>query len=188
MISKIIKEIVRGKMFFCSFILIYVPIIWWAVLSGNPMAIKAVWIMTLFLGIVIFIVGIVTSMEAWQSPSWSRTKAKLTECFVKKISDSEGSSYAPGVVYQFRVGDRHYYGSSYDFSDFFSSRIAANQKIESLQESVDQEGYIDIYYKPDEPDLNVIYPGVHPIHGIRLIFGLALIGIPLLTLFGIIQW
>jgi len=188
MFSKIIQEIVRGKMFFCSFVLLYVPIVWWAVLSGKPIAIQTTWIMTFFLGIIIVIVGIVTSIEALQSSSWSKAKAKLTECKVKRISDTGGSTYAPSVSYQFRVGDRQYIGSSYDFSDISGSRIGANRKIEFLKERLDREDCIDIYYGPDQPELNVIFPGVHPIHGVRLVFGLVLITLSLPTLLEVIQW
>lgn len=188
MFFKVIKEIVRGKAFFCLFFLFYTVIIWWAVLSGQPIAIKATWIMTFLLGIIIVIVGIVTSIDAFQSTSWSIIRAKLTACKVKKISDVDGSTYKPLVVYQFRVGDRHYFGSNYDFSDISGSQITATRKIESLNKLVDSEGYINVYYKPSEPELNVIFPGIHSIHGIRLVLGLVMMVISFLTLSGIIQW
>lgn len=188
MFSKLIKEIVRGKIFPCLFIFLYVGVIWWAVFSGQPIAIQSAWIITFLLGIIIIIVGIVTSLDAWQSPSWTVTRAKLTKCDVKKISSSDGSTYEPAVIYQFRIGDRHYMGTNYDFSDTSGSRIAATRKIESLKKLLDSEGYINVYYKPSEPELNVINPGIHVIHGIRLVFGLVLVGISLSTLSGIIQW
>jgi len=188
MFSKIIKEIVRGQTFPCLFLLLYIMITWWAVLSGQPIAVKATWVMTFLLGIIIVITGVVTSIDAWQSHSWLIVRAKLAECFVTKGFDSDGTTYAPAVVYQFKVGDRHFQGSSYDFSDFSGSLTTANEKIESLRQLVDADGCINIYYKPSEPELNVIYPGVHPIHCIRLIFGFILIGLSLLTLVGIIQW
>lgn len=188
MFSKIIEEIVRGKVFPCLFILIYVVIVWWAVLSGQSIAIRATWIMTCLLGIIIIIVGVVTSIDAFQSSSWSVARAKLTKCGVKKISDSDGSTYAPSVIYQFRVGDRHYIGTNYDFSDISASRTAADRKIESLEKLLDSEGYINIYYKPNKPELNVICPGVHLIHGIRVVLGLVMVVVSLLTLLGIIRW
>ena len=138
--------------------------------------------MTFLLGIILVIVGIVTFMKAWQSPSLSIVRAKLTKCELKKNYDAEGSTYEPTVIYQFRIGDRHYIGTKYDFSDVAGSRITTERKIKSLKELVDSEGYIDIYYQTSEPELNVIYPGIHPIHGVRLIFGLVLMIVSSLTL------
>ncbi|MGD1922209.1 MAG: DUF3592 domain-containing protein [Pleurocapsa sp.] len=187
MFSKVIKEIVRGKIFFCSFILFYVPILWWAVLSGRSIAIRAAWIMTFWLGVVIVIVGIVTSIDACQSHSWSRVRAKLTKYDIKRNSDSDGTTYELSIMYQFKIGDRNYRGTNYDFSDFAGSLASAERKIESLKQLVDEEGYINVFYKPSDPELNVICPGIHPIHGIRLVFGLALMVLSLLTLWEIIQ-
>lgn len=188
MFSKIIEEIVRGKVFFCSFILIYIPIVWWAVFSGHPIAVKATWGMTFLLGIIMIIVGIATSIDALQSHSWLVARAKLIECDIKKNTDPEGTTYKPSVAYRFVVGDRHYIGTNYDFSDFAGSLTSAERKIASLKQLVDAEGYLNVFYKPSDPKLSVICPGIHPIHGIRFAFGSILIVLSLLTLLEIIQW
>lgn len=194
MFSKIIKEIVRGKMFFCSFVLLYIAIIWWALLSGQSIAVKAALVMTCLLGVILIIVGIATSIEAIQSHSWLTARAKLTKHDLKISINPNGTShrnrktYKPVVSYQFKVGDRNYIGSNYDFSDFSGSKISAKRKIESLRLQLDEEGYIRIYYKPSDPEINVIYPGIHLIHGVRLVLGLMFMLVPLLTLLGIIQW
>ena len=45
-----------------------------------------------------------------------------------------------------------------------------------------------VHYKPEDPSINVIHPGVHFVAYMRLLVGVGGVAIPILSLLGYIQY
>ena len=45
-----------------------------------------------------------------------------------------------------------------------------------------------VHYKPEDPSINVIHPGVHFVAYIRLLVGIVASAIPIMSLLGYIQY
>ena len=182
MFNKIIVEITRGKVFPCIFLLCYSVVLPLAFIQQNPLMIRIAWWMSLALGLIVILHGIVSWIDAYQSKNWPRVKAELKQCLVRYSQSDE--VYKPVVKYEFYLKSKKYTGRHIDFSDMYGSKASAEAKVNRVKDRADD---LYVYYKPNDPTLNVIEPGIHTIHPIRLVFGIAVTVISILGIVGIIK-
>ena len=143
------------------------------------------WAMTLVLGFFIFITGIVTLNEARASKTWPQTIAKLKSASLGYRSGSKGGRlYYPVVKVEFKVDGQSYSGTEYDFSASAEQKDKAEQK----RQEIKQAHPLWVYYNPKNPAMNVIHPGVHFVHSLRLILGLGMMVIVSLSWLGYIDY
>ncbi|MEH6448385.1 MAG: DUF3592 domain-containing protein [Oleispira sp.] len=143
------------------------------------------WAMTIILGIFIFITGIVSIQEGRQSFHWPQANAKLKGARLISHSGSKGGmTYAPKVTCSFVVDGQEYEGTEYDFSASYTSKEKAQKKVTEIK----CMQTLLVHYKPEDPSINVIHPGVHFVAYMRLFVGVGGVAIPILSLLGYIQY
>lgn len=143
------------------------------------------WAMTIILGIFIFITGIVSVQEGRQSFHWPQANAKLKGARLISHSGSKGGmTYAPKVTCSFLVDGQEYEGTEYDFSSSYTSKEKAEKKVTEIK---GMQAML-VHYKPEDPSINVIHPGVHFVAYIRLLVGIVASAIPIMSLLGYIQY
>ena len=93
--------------------------------------------------------------------------AKNVRCTLDSRSSSSSNSggsnrvYGPVIKCFIIVNGIKHDGTSYDFSDSYGARIVAEEKINEIESIKDN---LSIHYKPDDPSINVIHPGVKFVH------------------------
>ncbi|MCI2282465.1 DUF3592 domain-containing protein [Colwellia sp. MSW7] len=155
-----------------------------AMFTNNAFLDSIAWVMLIILGVFIFITGIVTRKEAIDSHNWPKVEAKLLRASLKSTSSgSGGRSYTPDIKCKFIVGGSEFKGTEYDLSAGYGSKAKAEDKINLVK----QMNPLFIHYKPSAPEINVINPGIHFTHYIRIIIGIVTVIFPLLIWSGIIE-
>lgn len=143
------------------------------------------WSMTIILGIFIFITGIVSIQEGRQSFRWLRANAKLKSTSLRSHSGSKGGmTYAPKVTCSFVVKGQKYEGTEYDFSSSYTSKDKAAKKISEVKAMLP----LLVHYKPQDPRINVIHPGVHLVAYLRLLVGISAVVISAMSWLGYIRY
>lgn len=142
------------------------------------------WLMTIVLGLFVFITGCVTLNDAKQSHQWPMAQGKWLSGSLSQHSSNGSIKYAPNIRIQFKVAEKVYDGTQYDFSASYGRKELAQKKLEEVKNMHP----LWVRYKPNDPTINVIHPGVHFVHSIRLIFGVIAMIIPILALIGVIQF
>jgi hypothetical protein len=112
----------------------------------------------------------VTFSEALESPKWPSVDVSIFSCGLKTNRSNNSLTYAPNIECVFELKDQTYSGTEYDFSSSYGSKSSAQKKLLSLE---NQEN-IKLFYKPSDPSVNVIHPGIRLVHFLRLIFGAAI--------------
>jgi hypothetical protein len=177
-------KIATGRSIYSTyFLLVFMCVAPVAVFTDNKLLDSIAWIMLITLGVFIFITGIVTRKEAIDSKNWPKVEATLLSTTVKSNSgESGGKTYAPDIRCKFTVGGSEYKGTEYDLSASYGSKNKAEDKINLIK----QMKPLFLHYKPSNPEINVINPGIHFTHYIRIIIGIVTVVIPLLIWSGII--
>ena len=143
------------------------------------------WSMTIILGMFIFITGIVSLHEGRQSFHWPRTNAKLKSAGLLSHSGTKGGmTYAPSLKCSFVIDGEEYQGTEYDFSASYTSKEKALVKVTEVKKMQP----LLVYYKPQDPSINVIHPGIHFVAYVRLLVGVGGVVIPVMSLLGYIQY
>lgn len=143
------------------------------------------WSMTIILGIFILITGMVSMQEGRQSFRWPRANAKLKGATLLSHSGSKGGmSYSPKFNCSFVIDGQEYEGTQYDFSASYTSKEKAQNKVIEVKNMLP----LLVHYKPEDPSINVIHPGVHFVAYLRLLVGICGIVIPIMSLLGYIQY
>lgn len=143
------------------------------------------WSMTIILGIFILITGIVSIQEGLQSFHWPQATVKLKSATLLSHSGSKGGvSYSPKINCSFVINGHEYEGTEYDFSASYTSKEKAQKKVVKVKNMLP----LLIHYKPENPNINVIHPGVHFVAYVRLLVGIGGISIPVMSLLGYIQY
>jgi hypothetical protein len=82
------------------------------------------------------------------------------------------------------VDGQEYEGTEYDFSSSYTSKEKAQKKVTEIKSMQT----LLVHYKPEDPSINVIHPGVHFVAYMRLLVGVGGVAIPILSLLGYIQY
>ncbi len=143
------------------------------------------WSMTIILGIFIFITGVVNVQEGRQSFHWPRVNAKLKSVRLQIQTGSKGGrSYSPKITCTFIVDGQKYEGTEYDFSSSYTAKEKAEKKVTEVKA---MEPLL-VHYKPEDPSINVIKPGLHFVAFLRLLLGLAAVVISVMSWVGYISY
>jgi hypothetical protein len=143
------------------------------------------WVMTIILGIFILITGLVSWQEGRASHRWPRVKVKLKSAHLQAHSGSKGGmSYSPKVNCSFLIDGEEITGTEYDFSASYTSKSKAKKKVDEVKAM----NPLLVHYKPEDPSINVIHPGVHFVAFLRVLIGLAAVIISSLSWSGYIQY
>ena len=134
------------------------------------------WIMLISLGALIFLAGIMSYVDAKNSYRWPRVPAQLLSCSLRANSHNGRLRYMPTVKCEFTVRGKQYDGAQYDFSASYLAKEVAQRQIDEVKANFP----LLVYYKPSDPSISVIHPGVSYSHYLRIFFGLAAIVMPIL--------
>lgn len=96
------------------------------------------------------------------SKSWPSVQGRVTQS--KEEISTDGSRAV--VVYDYRIGDKQYSCGRVSFGQYGYSR---DQCAGSIVDRYPKGGTVRVYYKPDEPDVAVLEPGVSD--GVFLLIG-----------------
>ena len=166
-IGNIILQTAVGRTIYSYlFLLAFCIVVPLAIFAQVRALFDVAWVISIILGIFIFTSGVVTTKEAYQSKLWPTVTVSDFECSLNIHS----SKYSPSVECLFEVNGEIYSGTQYDFSDSYSSKASARMKIEKVK----NRRYIEVYYNPLNPSMNVLNPGVRVVHFLRLIIGAAI--------------
>lgn len=167
------------------FLVIYMFIVPAAVFTDYLWLDSCAWFMTIVLGVFILITGIVNIQEGLNSHHWPRAYATLKSASLTFHSSSKGGrSYAPKINCSFMVDNQEYMGVEYDFSSSYGAKEKAQQKVDEIK---DMRPLL-VHYKPTDPSINVIHPGLHFVAYLRLLLGIAAIIISTLSWAGYIHY
>lgn len=119
------------------------------------------------LGFFILITGFVTLSEGYKSKYWPKVAAYNVRYSLTFTMNNSSKRYMPSVKCNYNVNGKKYAGTEYDFSSSYESKDASKKKVEELK----QKGDLFVHYKPNEPNISVVYPGIHFVHFLRLILG-----------------
>ena len=185
--SEGLTKIATGRSKYSTyFLLVFMCVAPLAVFTSYEWLDGIAWIMLIILGGFIFITGIVTRKEATDSNNWPKVEAKLLSTSLTYTSSGSGGTskrYAPVIKCKFNVDGAEYKGVEYDFSASYTSKDKAEDKVNLIK----QMKPLLIHYNPSAPEINVINPGIHTTHYIRIIIGLITVIIPILIWNGIIE-
>lgn len=181
--SKMFTEIATGRnKYSIYFLLIFMCVAPVAIFTHYILLDAIAWIMLIVLGFFIFVTGIVTRQEAKDSYHWPRQEAHSLRCSLNYMTNNGVKSYIPVIRCKFNVNGKEYQGTEYDFSASYTSKDNANEKLNSVKSMTP----LLVYYKPSDPTINVINPGIHSTHYIRFILGALMVVMPILIWSGIV--
>lgn len=141
------------------------------------------WLMLIILGVLIFITGLSTLSDGRQSKYWPTAWAYNIHCSLNYRTSNGTKRYTPNIKCAFKVDNTEYTGTLYDFSSEYVSKEVAQQKIDEIK----AKSELYIYYKPTDPEINVINPGIRFVHFLRILCGLATVILASLFWLGIIE-
>jgi len=143
------------------------------------------WSMTIILGIFIFITGVVNVQEGRQSFHWPQANAKLKSARLQIHTGSKGGrSYSAKIGCTFIVDGQEYEGTEYDFSSSYTAKDKAEKKVAEVKAMQP----LLVHYKPEDPGINVIHPGIHFVAYLRLLLGVAAVVISAMSWLGYITY
>jgi len=166
------------------FLLIFMVVAPSAVFTSYTWLDHVAWATLIILGLFIFITGMVTFNEAVASHRWPSAPAKLKSASLRWRTSNGSRRYSPSITCTFTVKGIEYSGTEFDFSAAYTSKEKAKEKVSQVK----SKSELWLYYKPGDPSVNVIHPGVHLVQYIRLIIGLAVMVISALSWMGVIQY
>ncbi|WP_111979763.1 DUF3592 domain-containing protein [Algibacillus agarilyticus] len=179
---KIIIDTARGRTKYSTyFLLIVMLIIPTAFFTHYEWLNGLAWLLLITLGAFIFITGLYTRQESINSVNWPKAEAYGLSCSLNYINPNS-KKYIPVIKCKFMVKGVEYTGAEYDFSARYTLKDEADEKINCVKAMEP----LFVYYKPSDPTISVIKPGVHSIPYIRLIFGVLMVIMPILIGSGLI--
>ncbi|MCE2573436.1 DUF3592 domain-containing protein [Motilimonas eburnea] len=174
---QLLIKIATGRSIYSTyFLLIFMFIAPAAVFTSHQVLDVIAWIMLITLGVFIFITGVVTFQEAIASKNWPSSQAYNVKYSLKCTSNKGAKSYIPAIKCNFTVDGTEYSGTEYDFSASYTSKVKADAKLDSVK----SRSSVLIYYKPSDPSINVINPGLNATPFIRIVLGVLMIIVPIL--------
>ena len=184
--NKFVTLVTKNSLFVLVYILTFTAVGLTAVMTdGNPFWLKATWLMLSLLGVFVSIGAYVSYQEASQSKHWPTTSAKLLSTRVSSgLATANQHTYSPIVEYEFSFMGKKYKGNTIDYSAMSGSRAWAEKVIKQLQ----QRGIaLLVSVNPQNPQMNVLNPGIRLVHYLRYLIGPAMIVIGILGVMEIIQ-
>ncbi len=174
-----------GKSIYSTyFLLVLMGVVPTAVFTDIIWLDQLAWGLGIILGVFILITGVVILKDARDSSSWPKIEAVLKSASTTYHTTNASKSYVPRITCEFTVDGIKYTGTEYDFSSSYTRKELVMKKIAEVKNA----NPLLVRYKPSDPSINVIHSGVHSVHFIRMIFGAALIVVPVLSLLEVITY
>jgi len=172
--------VTSSTVFAFFYILAFIAVVVTAVLTDGALFwVKLSWAMLSILGVFITVTAYVSFQEARQSTRWPAVSAKLLSARVKsQMGSDSGRSYSPVVEYEFSFKGKDHTGNTIDYSGQSGSQAWAEKVLNELK----SKGIaLTVHVNPDNPEMNVLNPGVRFVHMLRYIVGPAMFVIGLLA-------
>jgi len=178
--NKFINLVTSSTLFSFFYIMTFIVVISAALLTnGGEPWVKISWIMLSVLGVFTTLGAYVSYIEATQSNRWPAVSAKLLSAEVRsKVGSGSDQTYAPSVEYAFSFNGQDYKGNTVDYSAMSGSEAWAKKIIDVLK---NKGAALTVRVNPEDPQMNVLNPGVRFVHLLRYIIGPAMIVFGLLA-------
>ena len=183
MLDGLTKFVIGRSLYSTLYLVVFMVVAPAAVFTDYEWLDGLAWGMLIFLGVLVFIAGIIVRQEAANSHHWPTVEAKLISCSMIATIGKDHKAYMPNVKCSFQLDGREYSGTEYDFSSAYTRKDIAQKKVDTLR----KRDTLLVHYKPTDPTVNVIHPGVHYTHYIRVIVGIGMVVVPVLILLGYIE-
>jgi len=170
MLDQFLKIAAGRSIYSTYFLLIFMVVVPLSVFTNIFLVDELAWCLLVVLALFIFISGTITLREGINSKHWPRVPAKLKYCSTTFKIDKGHKSYMPKITCTFMVNGQEFNGTEYDFSASYTRKEKALEKVDEIK-GMD---CLWIYYKPSDPSVNVIHPGVHSVQFIRIVVGTGL--------------
>lgn len=173
-INKLISMVTKNTAFVFGYILSFSIVVIITLLTWENMFwLILTWVMLSILGVFVTLGAYVSYIEASQSIRWPTVSAKLLSSRVSSgIGTGNKHTYRPIVEYEFSYLGKQYKGNTIDYSGRSGSKSWAKKVITDLQ----QKGIaLRVSVNPDDPQMNVLKPGIRLVHYLRYIIGPAMI-------------
>ena len=141
----------------------------------------AAWLLLIICGSLITLYGIETYNEARASKHWPKCEVASFKCSLDSQRGNKGLVYAPKVDCTFYIDGTRWHGTLYDFGGVYEGKREAEEKVQKINSM----SSLTISYNPEDPSINVIYPGPRFTHCLRIILGPAVIA---LYIFYLMDW
>ncbi|TQV87022.1 DUF3592 domain-containing protein [Aliikangiella coralliicola] len=184
MSSSFVKIVTGRSVYSISFLLIFMLVAPLAFFTEYEWLDSVAWCMATILGFFIFATGVITLKEAKDSPTWPKAEARLISSSLTWHTSNGSKRYAPKIHCQFRVGEQDYSGTEYDFSASYTKKSEAEEKLKLVKAM--QPFWV--FYKPGDPSVNVIQPGIHSVHFARMVIGAVGTVVSILSWAGVIKY
>ncbi|MCL6415726.1 DUF3592 domain-containing protein [Aestuariirhabdus sp. Z084] len=180
-----LMSIATGRSIYSTYFLIVFMIVAPAAVFTPYQWLDAIaWFLLIVLGVFILITGLITWQDAARSVRWPKIEAKLLGCSLEWRTSKGSKRYTPNIRCQFTINGKTYSGTEYDFSASATDKKKSQAIIDNIQSSTS----VAIYYKPSDPSVNVIHPGTHLVHYLRIIIGSGAVIVAALSWAGIISY
>jgi hypothetical protein len=182
--NKFIHLVTSNNIFAFFYILTFIFVIVMAFTNGGAFWVKLAWLMLALLGVFISITAFVSHAEARRSIRWPTVPARLINAGVRKSIGSD-ETYAPEVEYEFKFNGEKYRGNTIDYSASSRSETAAQKVIQKIK---NKGVALTVHVNPQDPQRNVLNPGVQLVHYLRYLIGPAMFVFGMLALFDMIDF
>jgi len=145
---------------------------------------KAKWLLRGFLslfilvGLMMCVFGVLNVIMAKESENWESVEGTITSSEIS-TSHGESTTYGADVSYRFVVDDTVYKGDKVRLSEVSTSNYGRAQKI---VEKYPIEAVVKVFYDPNDPESNVLEPGLSGGSILLAVLGLAFLVIPTIML------
>ncbi len=177
--NKFINLVTKNSLFVFIYIVSFTAVGLTAIMTdGNPFWVKLSWAMLSILGVFVSLGAYFSHQEASQSNKWPTVSAKILMTKVMSgIATGNQHTYSPLVEYEFSYLGKKFKGNTIDYSAVSGSKAWAEKVVTELQQ---RGGTLTVSVNPDNPEMNVLNPGIRLVHYLRYLIGPAMIVIGIL--------
>ena len=184
--NKFIQLVTSSTIFAFFYILAFIIVVVMGFSNGHVFWVKLGWLMLALLGVFITLTAFVSHAEARESTRWPTVPARLISARVRtSIGSSDDNTYTPEVEYEFTYNGKPYRGNTIDYSASSISESGANKVIQKIK---DRGIALTVHVNPQDPQRNVLYPGVRLVHYLRYLIGPAMFIFGMLALLDMIDF
>jgi hypothetical protein len=137
-------------------------------------------------GVVLFKFG-QDILRGLRSRSWPTAEGRINDARIQahQSSDEDGTSttYGAAVHYSYNVSGQEFQSTRRTFTD---ARTSSSKRAQRILERYPQGSSVTVYYRPDNPSMSVLEPGVGWFSYIVAIFVLGLFVFGILGVMGVI--
>jgi hypothetical protein len=133
----------------------------------------------LIVGIGMIVFGVSNIRTAKDSETWPSKEGVILKSKISVNTSDDGTTYGADVSYEFRVGDMKYKGDKVTISEVSTSNRSRAKKIVKRYRKGSE---VPVFYDPNDPERNVLEPGLSGGSWLLPGIGLAFLIIPLIIL------